>query len=69
MYSALVVNGEEYGNIWYYDLANDAGIYPLTSPVSGKPMGFWEWYELWLDSALHYLETGEEGFSSYADFI
>ena len=69
MYSVLVVNGEEYGNVWYYDLANDAGIFPLVNPKTKKPMRFFEWLEIWLDCQIKEQETGNESFQSYADFI
>ncbi len=69
IYSVLVVNGKEHGNVWHYDLANDAGIFPLRTPDSGKPMRFFEWYETWLDRSIDSLKTGKDGLSSYAEFI
>lgn len=69
MYSALVVKGKEYGNIWYFDFANDAGVYPLTSKKTGKGMKFFEWLELWLDKSLAHIEKGEEELRGYAFFI
>ena len=69
MYSVLVVNGEEYGNVWYYDLANDAGLYPLINPVTGTSLNFKEWYELWLNCSLEYFSKGKKTFQSYSDFI
>ena len=69
MYSALIVNGREYGNIWFKDLANDAGMFPLTNPKDSKPLGFYDWYELWLDKSIESLVNNSEGLSSYADFI
>lgn len=46
----LVVNGTEYGNIWFDDRASDNGIYPDQSSVSRIP--FLKWYESWLDESL-----------------
>lgn len=69
MYSILIMRGAEYGNVWYLDLANDVGAYPLTSPVTQGAMHFFEWIDLWLESALAELETGNGSFNSYADFI
>lgn len=45
----LVVNGEEYGNIWVDDRCSDGGIYP--DPYFGRQerTTFLQWYELWLD--------------------
>jgi hypothetical protein len=48
----LVVNGEEYGNIWVDDRCNDGGIYPDLSFDRAKRTNFLQWYELWLDRAI-----------------
>lgn len=69
MYSALVLKGPEYGNVWYVDLANDAGAYPLTSPKNDAPMGFAEWYELWLDHSIEHLEQGHDKLMGYGQYI
>ncbi|WP_130889422.1 SMI1/KNR4 family protein [Fusobacterium ulcerans] len=66
MYSVLVVKGEEYGNVWYFDFANDAGTYPLTSEKTGKSMKFFEWMELWIDKSLACIEKEEEELKGYA---
>jgi len=68
MFSVLVVKGKEYGNVWFFDLANDAGVFPLANSL-GKPMGFYEWYNIWLDSAVNELENGVDSLQSYSDFI
>lgn len=68
MYSVLVVNGEAYGTVWFYDLANDGGVFPLTSPEDGKPMRFLEWFEIWLDKSIQALTEGK-GLMSYSEFI
>ena len=55
MYSVLIVNTEDketYGTVWYYDLANDAGIYPLIHPDSKKTMSFLDWLEYYVDQTL-----------------
>ena len=48
----IVVNGEEYGNIWVDDRCNDNGIYPYKNSENAKRVGFLDWYESWLDAAL-----------------
>ncbi|MDU1909755.1 SMI1/KNR4 family protein [Fusobacterium sp.] len=69
MYSVLVVKGKEYGNIWYFDFANDAGVYPLTSEKTGKSMKFFEWMELWIDKSLAHVEKRNKELEGYAFFI
>jgi SMI1 / KNR4 family (SUKH-1) len=48
----LVVNGEEYGNIWVDDRCNNNGIYPYRNSKNAKRVGFLDWYESWLDIEL-----------------
>lgn len=48
----LVVNGEEYGNIWTDDRASDAGIRPSHELGNKEKITFLNWYELWLDNSL-----------------
>lgn len=69
MYSILIMRGEEYGNVWYLDLANDAGAYPYTSPDTGGPMKFFEWLEIWLDRSIAEIGSKGAGLGSYCDFI
>ncbi|MDR1083923.1 MAG: SMI1/KNR4 family protein [Deltaproteobacteria bacterium] len=69
MYNILIVNGPAHGTVWFHDLANDAGIFPLTSPVTGKPLGFGEWLEIWLDTSISSLSDGSEELASYSEFI
>jgi SMI1 / KNR4 family (SUKH-1) len=45
----LVVNGEEYGNIWVDDRGNDGGIYPDPYLSKESRIDFLSWYEAWLD--------------------
>lgn len=47
----LIVNGEEYGNIWADDRCNDQGILPF-QPKNRKRIQFLDWYEEWLDDSL-----------------
>ncbi|MFN0254120.1 hypothetical protein [Pedobacter ureilyticus] len=49
----LVVNGEEYGNIWTDDRGNDGGIYPSHELGNKDKITFLNWYELWLDNSLN----------------
>lgn len=64
MYSVLVVNGEAYGSVWFYDFSNDVGIYPLTNPKNKQPMQFLDWFEVWLDRSLDQTKL-----LSYTEFI
>lgn len=67
MYSILVVNTdgpETYGTVWFYDLADDAGIYPLKNPATDKPMGFLDWFEYYVDKTL---AMDEDDYFSYAE--
>lgn len=54
----LVVNGEEYGNMWTSDVVNDAGIFP-SGMLENEPerINFLDWYELWLDDSLQKMES------------
>lgn len=49
----LVVNGEEYGNIWTDDRGNDGGIYPSNELGNKGRIKFLNWYELWLNNSLN----------------
>ena len=52
MYSILVVNSDDkdtYGTVWYYDFANDAGMFPLINPDTKKTMDFLDWLECYAD--------------------
>ena len=47
----LIVNGDEYGNIWADDRCNDQGILPF-QPNNRNRIQFFDWYEQWLNSSL-----------------
>jgi hypothetical protein len=47
----IVVNGSEQGNIWVDDRCSDGGIYPFEIPEKGGRIGFFDWYDFWLDTA------------------
>lgn len=67
MYSILIVNTEDkdtYGTVWYYDLANDAGILPLINPKNKKPMYFLDWLEYYVDKTL---ELDDSDYFSYGE--
>ena len=68
MYNVLVVNGEEYGKVWWIDLSNDAGVYPLFDPTTGDQLSFFRWYELWLDAAIGEKRGQNEELESCARF-
>ena len=48
----LVVNGQEYGNIWTDDRGNENGIYPSQELGNKEKITFLNWYELWLDNSI-----------------
>ena len=67
MYSILIVNTDDketYGTVWYYDLANDFGIYPLINPQNGIPMRFLDWLEYYADKTY---ELSDEEYFRYAE--
>ena len=47
----LVVNGQEYCNIWTDDRGSDNGIYPSHELGNKDKISFLNWYELWLDNS------------------
>lgn len=49
---SLIVNGQEKGNMWTDDRANDSGIYPTIELGNKDKITFLDWYELWLDNSL-----------------
>lgn len=53
----LVVNGEEYGNIWTDDRGSDGGIRPSYELGNKEKITFLNWYELWLDNSLVEINT------------
>ncbi|MBO5145941.1 MAG: SMI1/KNR4 family protein [Lachnospiraceae bacterium] len=67
MYSILIVNTDDedtYGTVWFYDLANDAGIYPLIHQGTNRAMRFLDWLEYYADRTL---ELGNTGYFSYGE--
>jgi SMI1 / KNR4 family (SUKH-1) len=53
----LVVNGQEYGNVWTDDRGNDGGIYPTIQLGEKAKINFLDWYELWLDNSVSEMKT------------
>jgi len=49
-FDILVVTGEQRGTVWYHDLRT---LFPLASET--KQLGFFDWYERWLDGCLRSL--------------
>lgn len=67
IYSILIVNTDDedtYGTVWYYDLANDAGIYPLINPADHRTMSFLDWLEYYVDKTL---ELDDSDYFSYGE--
>ena len=48
----LVVNGDQYGNMWTDDRVNGNGIHPSVELGNTSRLSFIDWYEYWLDSCL-----------------
>jgi len=69
MYSVLVIKGKEHGCVWYSDFSNDVGLFPLVYPQTGEPLGFFDWFEIWLDAALACMENDTEELQGYAEYI
>lgn len=69
MYSILVVNTDDkdtYGTVWYYDIANDAGIFPIINPINNNTMSFLDWLEYYVDKTL---ELDDTDFFSYGELV
>ena len=69
MYNILIINSDDeetYGTTWFYDLANDFGIFPIMNPKTNKPMHFLDWFEYWVDMTL---EEPEEEFLGYGCIV
>lgn len=52
----LVVNGAAKGEVWTDDRANDGGIYPSIELGNEGKLGFFDWYEKWLDNGMEELK-------------
>ncbi|MDE6728639.1 MAG: SMI1/KNR4 family protein [Oscillospiraceae bacterium] len=69
MFNILIVNSDDeetYGTVWFYDLADDAGIFPLVDPKSGKAMCFIDWLEYYVDRTL---ELDDDDYFSYSELV
>ncbi|MCM1167726.1 MAG: SMI1/KNR4 family protein [Lachnospiraceae bacterium] len=67
MFNILIVNAldeETCGTVWFYDLADDAGIFPLAAPETGKAMRFLDWLEYYVDRSL---ALDDEDYFSYGE--
>lgn len=67
MYSVLIVNAEDkdtYGTVWYYDFANDAGLFPLINPATNNTMSFLDWLEYYVYKTL---ELDDSDYFSYGE--
>jgi hypothetical protein len=61
----LVVNGQEYGNIWTDDRGNDGGIYPSIELGNKEKITFLNWYELWLDNSITAIKDNVQNTNIY----
>jgi len=57
----LIVNGQEYGNIWTDDRGNDGGIYPSQELGNKERITFLNWYEMWLDNSIDKIKSEQHG--------
>lgn len=70
MFNILIVNtddAETYGTVWFYDTANDFGIFPLiisNGSKSGMAMRFIDWLEYYVDRTL---ELADDDYFSYSE--
>jgi hypothetical protein len=55
----LIVNGNEYGNIWTDDRSSDYGIHPSKELGNDDRITFLNWYETWLDNSLSQLNKSK----------
>ena len=53
IYYLLIVTGNNAGQIWVDDRANENGIYPAISKSTGRQLTFLEWYDEWLTESLN----------------
>ena len=69
MFSVLVLKGKAYGQVWFFDLVNDVGVFPLKNKDNSN-MTFFDWYELWLDAALEsFNDTNSTILTTYLEHI
>ncbi|MDR1394544.1 MAG: hypothetical protein LBK52_00020, partial [Deltaproteobacteria bacterium] len=68
-YTILIVNGQEFGHVWYLELENNFRAVPLYHPETGRPLTFLDWYELWLDAALSFADGKGEELAGCSTFI
>jgi len=64
VFISLIVNGEEYGNMWFDDRCNDQGIYSASGLNESERITLLDWYEQWLDKSL-----AKEKNKNYEKFI
>ena len=67
----LVVNGQEYGNVWVSDITNEGGIFPLRlSKTNPARVDFLTWYEMWLDHNLREIDEDRkiDDYSYWSDY-
>ena len=57
----LIVNGQEYGNIWTDDRGSENGIYPSYEQGNKEKISFLNWYELWLDNSITEIKSKFSG--------
>ncbi|MEH2056089.1 MAG: SMI1/KNR4 family protein [Nostoc sp.] len=76
IYAMLVITGEQSGKIWIDDRTNDNGIYPASlsfchafhdidpddfpNSDEEQPLGFYDWYEDWLNRSLNQIHQSSE---------
>lgn len=69
MYDILIVNGKNKGTVWFFDFSDDLGVVPLINPKDGKPMSFLDWYELWLNEQIKFMESSSKDKRCFGSYI
>jgi hypothetical protein len=57
IYYLLVISGPEAELVWVDDRANDQGIYPAISKLTGKRLMFTDWYDEWLTESMEQIKV------------
>lgn len=65
MYSVLVLKGKESGTVWWFNFSDDVGVLPIL--FKKKKVNFLDWYEMWLDKSLEFIENDYEEFLTFGN--
>lgn len=72
MYNVLVMKGAEDGTVWHLDFSGGAewgcGILPLVNPENNQPLGFFDWYNIWLERSVKSIKVNKRDVWGYAQY-